>query len=103
MLTRIDFSSVVRAEAPKTALRHRVLVPIWCHLFRLAGRVASQFSRLESHAWARLSFAKTPAVSKINSLRNFLRLAFCYEFDPCSTSYDFGSASSFAFFDLARL
>jgi hypothetical protein len=55
------------------------------------------------HGFPDLSFAKTPAVSKINSLRNFLRLAFCYEFDPCSTSYGFGSASSFAFFDLARL
>jgi hypothetical protein len=50
-----------------------------------------------------LSFAKIPSVSRINSLRNFLRTAFCYEFDPCSTFCASGSVSPFACFDLARL
>jgi hypothetical protein len=50
-----------------------------------------------------VSFAKIPSVSRINSLRNFLRPDFCYEFDPCSTFCRFGSASFFACFDLARL
>jgi serine/threonine protein kinase len=94
-------SAVKVAEVPVAGRKlWKVLVPAAVVLVVVA--IAGTFyfrSRQTTH----LSFAKTPAVSKINSLRNFLRLAFCYEFDPCSTSYDFGSASSFAFFDLARL
>lgn len=33
---------------------------------------------------------KIPCASEINNLRNFLRLAFCYEFRSCSTSCAFG-------------
>ena len=48
-----------------------------------------------------LSFAKIASASKINNLRDFLRAAFGYEFDSCSTRGGSGSASSFACFDPA--
>jgi hypothetical protein len=41
-----------------------------------------------------LSLDKTPRDSEINSLRNFLSSAFCYQLQLCSDSCGFGLARS---------
>jgi hypothetical protein len=48
-----------------------------------------------------LSLDKILNGSEINSLRDILRPAFCYEFVPCSISCGFGLACSFGWFVLA--
>jgi hypothetical protein len=49
-----------------------------------------------------LSLDKIPCASEIDNFRNFLRLAFWYEFHPCSTSCAFGLASSIGSFARAN-
>ena len=58
--------------------------------------------RTDQRGTARLLLDKIPCASEINNLRNFLRVAFWYEFEPCSTSCAFGLASSIGSFTLAN-
>jgi hypothetical protein len=54
-------------------------------------------SGITTHAQRCLSLDKILGASEFNNLRNFLRLAFWYEFHPCSTPCAFGSGLLYRF------